>query len=609
MAVLTDDEAIKYILANQRTHKWITDARTQRNELFALIEGDGFDELLIQIEHLESKEKAKARKKYSRPTTDFFARLLKHTDNVFSATGGSKQYDLDTSKKKELNETLMNIRGGKSLEQWNETFWMPAYHYDPNGITILEYDTERLIKPFPVEQSILTIRNYIPNGMKVEVILFEPVIEKTAQGGSIKKWRLIDDEQDRIFNQSGKTITLDEDNSFTHPFGEVPVLINSDLKKADGIIRVSPIDKILGLIKEYARDQSIKTLFKFLQGMPLFWRYVSTCVKCSGTGEINDKPCGGCGGMGIFKRRDITDSIDLPIPKQDEIQLAPEIAGWITPPLDIWQRYDDELELLEDLANLTHWGRTRRTDRLQTATEILDEAQPVIQRLDKYSNVAESRERILTEWIANFIFESKKKDERIASVSYGRNYSILPAASILDVYQKAKKEGDNATILDRLFNEYLQSKHKSDPLSLSESLVKAEVEPYLHYNLKDIGEIFGNEEAQKKMLFEDWWRGLDLTDKAHSADELKVTFDEWFIEETKIEDLLEPDPQAVIKSQTALRGSVGGVSGIIALLGAISEGKMTEAAAAEVLVAIFGIDKTIANEIVKQPLKEPLKLE
>ena len=193
------------------------------------------------------------------------------------------------------------------------------------------------------------------------------------------------------------------------------------------------------------------------------------------------------------------------------------------------------MKLLEDITFLTHWGKTPENDRMKTATEIINDSQPLTQRLDKYSNVAEAGERILTEWIANFLFEGKPKDKQIASVSYGRNYAILPAATALEMYQQAKEKGDNATILDRLFNEYLMSKHKSDPVAFAEALLKAEVEPYLHYTIDQVNDIFGREEAQRKMLFEDWWRSLDS--RVGVVDSLKSDYDKWFEENRPQESL------------------------------------------------------------------------
>jgi len=83
------------------------------------------------------------------------------------------------------------------------------------------------------------------------------------------------------------------------------------------------------------------------------------------------------------------------------------------------------------------------------------------------------------------------------------------------------------TILDRLFSEYLISKFKSDPISLDRNQLKSEVEPYLHYTVKEVFDIFGRDEAQKKALFGDWWESLEGFDFDKSAEQLKSEYASW----------------------------------------------------------------------------------
>ena len=101
MIFKSDEEAVKYIKANQKPSKYIENARNEARELFALVEGDGFkDELIKQIEHIEGTKKAIVRKKYSRSIVDLYQRISQPISNVFSATGGSAEYNIDNENKK-----------------------------------------------------------------------------------------------------------------------------------------------------------------------------------------------------------------------------------------------------------------------------------------------------------------------------------------------------------------------------------------------------------------------------------------------------------------------------------------------------------------------------
>lgn len=528
--VLDLDQVKDIIKISQKTPEWVDKGRALSAELFALLEGDHFSELLIHIEHVEDEKKKKARRKYSKDIRDLFERLLRLVDNVYTANGGSKRYNLEENQERQLLEGLMNVSGGQTLEQWLQTNWMQYYHTDPNGCCFLEY-TEGS-NPIPTYKSINSIRNYLPNGQKVEWLLFEPVLLKKEDGSGKKLWRLVDDERDWIIIQDGDTLTLNEDETFEHPFGVVPAVINSDIHKLGKEFRVSPIYKVQELAREFARDKSIKTIYKFLHGFPTFWRYVQQCQTCTGTGKDGNDICTDCNGQGYYMKKDVTDMVTLPIPTNEEPVLAPDIAGYIAPELETWNQYSVELENIERLMHATHWGvYMQENTRERTATEVFVNVQPATHRLEKYSNVAERVESMFTEMYANYILEGKDKNQPVSSINYGDIYILEGPDATLERYNNAKEKGDPVTVLDRLFNEYLMSKYKSDPVGLAVNLVKSEVEPYIHYGVEEVREVFGNREAQRKMRFNDWWNTLDDNVITRRAEQLRSEYDVWFSRE------------------------------------------------------------------------------
>ena len=517
-------QLFNYIQGNQTTSKWVNDARAYHKRLLALIDGHGFNELLInKIEHIEGTQKAIARKKYARSIKDFYERLLRLTDNIYSSTGGVKRYEnLTDNQIEELQSHLANVKGGKNLESWLEGVWLTVYHQDPNGIIFLEYDSTLNIKPFPTYKSINTIRNYVSNGQTLEVLLFEP---KELDGG-IKQWFVVDDERFYTVNQSKESYSIVEELTFEHNFGIVPAVVNSDLEHIGYDKRLSPIDKVVEISEEYGRDLSIKTIYKFQQGFPKHWRYASLCPSCHGTGKDGQgHTCGDCNGTGELFRGDVTNEDRLTIPEEGDQIIAPA-SGFVNPSLEYLADTRIELKELEDTATFTHWGAVVNTQAVATATEIVINTQPVTMRLNKYADVAQNVESLLTEMIANNMFLDKDKATKVSSISYGRNYIIEPVNAILERYQGAKEQGDNATILDRLYQEYLLTKYKSDNVGLQIAIVKSKVEPYIHYNSEQIQEIFGDKEAQRKILFDEWWKSLN--NFKQSSEVLKTQFNTWF---------------------------------------------------------------------------------
>jgi hypothetical protein len=128
---LNDDQAQVILKASQKVPAFIKKSREESKELFALIEGDEFQEELIhRIEHIEGQGKADARKKNSRDITPFYEKLLRPVDNVYSATGFSKHYDIeDEKKKKALMSKISRIRSGKTL--------MESYLWNMKAVTTL----------------------------------------------------------------------------------------------------------------------------------------------------------------------------------------------------------------------------------------------------------------------------------------------------------------------------------------------------------------------------------------------------------------------------------------------------------------------------------------
>lgn len=522
MIIQDINELFNYIRDNQQVKKHISDARAYHKRLLALVDGEGFKDLLIsRIEHIEGSDKAIARKKYARSITDFFERLLRLTDNVYSSTGGNRHYDnLSDSDKETLTKHLSNIRGGQSLDSWLEQTWLKTYHQDPNGIIFLEYDAKKGIKPFPTYKSINTIRNYIPNGQGLELLLFEPV--KLEDGK--KQWYVVDDVKFYTVVQDGESLYLVDE--FEHEFGTVPAIINSNIEHIGYEKKLSPIDKVVELSEEYARDLSVKTIYKFQQGFPKHWRYASVCPSCHGTGKDGEgNTCGDCSGTGEILRGDVTNEDRLTIPEADESVIAPG-SGYVNPSLEYLADARIELKELEDTATFTHWGAVIDTESVATATEVVINTQPITMRLNKYADVAENVERWLTEMIANNMFLSKAKDLKVSSISYGRNFIIESSEALLSRYQTAKENGDNSTVLDRVYHEYLLSKYKSDELGLSQAIVKSKVEPYLHFTAEQVQTLMNQEEAQRKILFDDWWKGLN--DYRKTTEQLKAEFNAWF---------------------------------------------------------------------------------
>lgn len=502
---------------------WVKEAREYHEEMKALVYGEEYKKLLLKIEHIESEKRATARKKYSRPIKDINNKLLAPVDNIYSATGGSKEYkDISDKQRADLLKELSNVRGGYSLERWLQTFWCKdLYIVDPSGLMFLEWKND---KAYPTYKSIDCIRCYESNGLTVEYVIFEPI---QLDNGDYK-WRIVDDAKDYCVIQRGESYTELNEETIPHDFGKCPGRVNSDITQFGKKHRLSPIDTVIDAEKELLRDRSILTMYKFLNGFSTPYKPVVICPTCRGTKKNGNSACGDCDGKGHVLTKDVTDEILLPIDLNSEkqIPLPSNFAGFISPDLEIWNQYRQEIK---DIFNLEIfepiWG-TRETEvKDQTAQSAILNTQPMITRLDKWSNVAESQENAFTEMLASFYLGV---DKNISFVSYGKNFIIQPPEFLLQEYQKSKESNDPITVLDRKLIEYITSKYKNDPQTLKKELVKKALEPYVHYDIITVKAIYGQKEAQKKGLFVDWWESLsEFTD---DIKKLESQRDEWIDE-------------------------------------------------------------------------------
>lgn len=519
----TIEEIISLIKSNPTAPAWIIKARDYNKELEALVNGKDFCDLLIKVEHKEDEKKILARRKYARSVKGMFEKLFKPLTNVYSATGGSKLYPENTPE--EVLKQLSNIRDGKTLEKWLELNWMNnVYKTDPNGIIIYEWNKE---KCYPVYKNISKIRNYLPNGQKCEWILFEPV---NMPGKNKRMWRFIDDAFDYQFLEDNNNFVLDSANTFTNPFEIVPAMINSDIIELGSNFRKSPIHNIIEPAKEYLRDLSHKTIFKFLLWDPIFWRYAVKCNTCHGTGKKGTGDCPDCH-KGYYINKDITDMVILPAPEDKEgMKLAPDIGGFIVPTSEIMSEFNKELGIVYNEMESILWGVTTQSELNvsnnpdKTAFQVYADIQPQITALNTYADSAEWSEQWLTILALKYYINPNIKG---VSILYGRNYILENPSILLERYEKSKNSGDNTAILDKQLREWLLSKYKNDPQTLNNELNRLQIEPHIHYTIEQVQLVYGQEMAKKKMLFNQWWNEIDKKNK--TPEQLQLLFNEYVL--------------------------------------------------------------------------------
>lgn len=503
MAVFDEEGVKEFIKNHEQVPTWVGKARKYSDFLKALVDGEKFQELLItKIEKLESAKREVARRKYAKDIRSLFTRLTNNRSNVFQANGGSVEINISGDEQKEdFIKSMTRFKGGKSLKQYLSEYYLPLSDTDPNGVVFLEYTTDTDSQEvYPTYKSINDIRTYVPNGQKVEAILFEP---KTIPNGFL--WRFVDDERDWFVKQLGGTFVIDEDLSFDHPFKSVPAVILSPIEKVGTLQRLSWLNPVLQDGQNYAQKKSIHTIYEFQKGTPIHWR-MGTINK----GEIGVERTGEGGdaspdAKGVTQNNDVTDVVNVPLPREGDPKID-KYAGFISPDLDFLEYSEKSMVLLEGSMKNTLWGTEEQTKNTETATGRYIDVQPIHNVLNDITDTVEWVHNQIGDWIVNFVVRTSTEEEKLFHISYGRRYLLEDQDTVLKRYEKAKTDGDPTSILDKLLEEWVLTKYKTDPFMQQMMVKKIRIEPYVHWDIKTVSELFGANEAYTKVLFNDWWK-------------------------------------------------------------------------------------------------------
>jgi len=528
-----DDEIIELIKANQQAPKWVCDARDNHRKLNALVTGKEFSKELIQeIEKIENLDRQKARKKYSKDIRAVSERITKRRSLVFQADGSSDLIkDLPNKAHEPLEKLIKNFKGKKSLLAYLQEYLFQLMDVDPNGVMLCEYVGAEKI--YPTYKSINEIRCYQADGQKLDWILFEPT---HINNSNYKKWRFIDDTRDVVILDTGQTQIVMPNETFDHPFGEVPGMIISPFIEVGTEIRLSTVNSIIPDLEEYARDKSILTLYKFLHGFPITWRYKQDCMSCNGsgktnipnskTGEATVKTCSICDGQGRIGKNDVTDVIEIPLPRSsDDVNVAPNLAGFVQPDLETWTQYEKTLRDSEERMEATYWGLDMMVGRNETATGKFIDQGPIINEMDKYADIAEHAYNFFVNLVANWSIPVKEKNQQVWYRMFGRRFIIEPLDSLLRKYQEGVNAGLNNTILDNLLYQIISSQYSTNIPLLRMEQKKSRLEPYVHLSPAVTNNLFGPQEAYKKVLFQQFWEECD---KSKDEKALKIEMDKFF---------------------------------------------------------------------------------
>lgn len=526
--------SIQGILMKNPTAKYVNKVQEYCWRTRMHMTGYELDKAIEKFDYYENPRLAQLRKKYSPSNKDLFSRLHRPIDKIYNAKGGSNNYYLPDTLKKQFIELLSKITDNYSLRRWLETFWLPTYMYDSMGVILMEVKDDKCYPTYKSSQDIFAMPKPVNRGF--EWIIFkvdDPESANSTFGGATntnatnydgkrnavgqdtKYYRVIDDTTDRIIRWDNGVATEMVDQTYVNWFGKVPALVIGDIWDVGREFYVSPDDAILDIADQYLRSRSVCVIFEMEHGFPIHWQYQSACPTCRGTGKNRGSDCPSCNGTGIKSKNDPSQTLMLPVPKDKDVpMLAPNVAGVVELAISSWQEMkaniDDQYKAMHYAMWGTHQIEDSASSQPATATGRFIDVQPVNDRLEKYSRSAEVVEMWVTDMIGQFTYESSYKGSEI---NLGRRYLIETPDVIWDKYQSSKNKGANVSVLNNLYFQYIDSEYSGDEMMRRKLYLQFSLEPLPHMTLQQAQPILVDPvEYAKKMYIGDFFLTLNDVD-------------------------------------------------------------------------------------------------
>ena len=631
----------------------LAEARESQDKHKLHITGQGFEELVNErIGGLESDKNFNVKKEVARPTTTrIYKQVLNQYQKVFRAKGFFKKYNFKNNDENLVNDFkdyLEDVGGGLSLDQLMQIVWFKASFEEFNGVFLVELpETQEsdFAEPFVRFKSLEHIHDIYIKGDRIEYIIFG--WQSMDNGNRTKHYRVIDDFSDYHFVESnGKPrlatkLTENELGEFEEVadvipniWGYVPAIQPSQLTKRvdNDTLKKSFIEETMSDADAYLSVSNDHAVSVKLHQHPIFYAYDAMCDTCNGSGFVESNnaqlECGTCSSSGSvpFWKKDTTQGISVPAPREEEEWTSVTTpAGYINIDNETILNQIVEMKRDEGLIEkgaLGTDGIFSNEKKQETATGKEIDTQPLFDTLTGFSNNGQFNEQFLTNALGiaryNDSNETGKRYEG-SLILWGKQFFVRSTHAIEKEYLDSKKAGAPDYFLKGLLEELNFTKYDNNPKAKQRSVILSILEPFVvktveEVKLLDVDVI----DLTLKTYFNDFIERFELENinivdymsnspfktKIESIhNELIKYSEEKILQISERNVVVKVDIEAEAKAN--LRGSVGGIQGIVAIQETVATGIMSIEAAQSTIEEFYGVDKSVASSMLSKvkPIK------
>ncbi len=552
--VLTEEKVVELI--KKGVDPKIEYARKIAKKLNMHITGRGAKEALELLDDYETNAQKALREKLLKTNSSLFSFILRPTDKIFTAKGGSINYNVSSNEIKEIKSKVTSIADGLDVKKYLKKVVKKQYVIDPNGVLFVDITPEGELETHIINTN--KILWYENKGNDVKAIIFEPYTKEfTKQEEFIfdsmlpevvklikgrLHYRVIDENSDRIYIKEGDKIYIEPGSDIKNYFGFVPAKILGDEKNPNYNVFDSIVQDIVDDADEFLRDMSVKTVHKLSHAYPLYYALEQACTRCGGEGTvkfdtknesgdpiIGEETCNSCGGTGEKTRINPSDKLILKQPQEgDPVLNKDNIAGTISPNLETAKFYEDSIDKQRQVMFQAVWGTSyEQGGKRETATGRWIDAAPVRDRLRDISDTFSKLHKFLLDCYGKVILKSPKYE---SYVSYGDRYILENPDDLLKKYQEATNYNVSELVILDLRNQYFEAEYQNDALELMKFKKLSKIEPFPTMKVFDVisSEFISEKDKKRKAYYSDWVSNLTNENIVLlSEEELKKNFNDY----------------------------------------------------------------------------------
>lgn len=368
------------------------------------------------------------------------------------------------------------------------------------------------------------------------------------------------------------------------------------------------------------------------------------CKACHGSGQVLKEggqiTCPDCKGAGVMEKSPYKDMvIKKDFMQQSAVPTPP--AGYVTKPTDIVQLQDSRIQQhitsalsainMEFLGQtpLNQSGTAKEVDRDELNNFVYGVAYHLVENILKpaYWFINEYRYKVL-------IPSDDVRESMLPYIPVPEKYDLLNESILVDQLAKVKDADVDAVIISELQIDFINKHFRNQPETRDKLVATNKLNPFVGMDSTQIDEMLlagtiTKHDAVKSIYIDDFveravnehddftkldWKKQNeivdgyTTEKVSEINPVVSMMDgdmgglnQMDAEGNEITTPVDVEAEAKAK----LKGTVGGVQGIIGINQAVANGEMTESSAELLLVEIYGFDPSVASKLIDPPKMNP----